>query len=560
MNPRSSRRWAVVCLFLTSCGKVSHCDSPAAAKVVAAPIPAEEHVRDNQPVDAIDVHPGESIQEALDRAAESPNVRRVVVHAGTYRPPVARQALIWFNARHDGIELVAEGEVVLTAANPDIADRSAPSFPAVVNHVVYFGEGVGPRTVLRGFRITGANNFVTRVDEPNIQPEIDQPRLQRTVFFYTDGGGIKIFGRSYPTIEKVEIYDNYSSPCGAGISIEHRGFTERAVTIRNCVFRNNRVPTTGAAIDLLDHQLGSSAVIENCLFVNNLANCSMDTRSMRLGTWKPEEGHGAITVFPHSKAVVRRSTFVGNRNGVDDVSEASVYERCIFWQNNAPGGWPTGPRYELDVKNAAGVRDCIFGGPVRDAGHTIDRMRNEFQPPDPDFDASYVPRSSAYQDAGYRPAGGTNDDSPLLDEGVASETSARSKHDEWNDRKPLEVILRGNDFRWHITYPGDDGQLLTEDDVHTQRHLYLPAGATVAVRLESDDYLYTVALPAFEVREMAIPDLLRHLHFKTTATGVSELRGDQLCGFAHSELMGTVVVLDRDEFLSWCRSLSSEND
>ena len=59
---------------------------------------------------------------------------------------------------HDGITLEAVGEVVLTAANSAIADKKAPSFPAVVNHVVYFGDGVSTKTVLRGFRVTGANN------------------------------------------------------------------------------------------------------------------------------------------------------------------------------------------------------------------------------------------------------------------------------------------------------------------------------------------------------------------------------------------------------------------
>jgi len=48
--------------------------------------------------------------------------------------------------------------VVLTAANSAIADKKAPSFPAVVNHVVYFGDGLSTKTVLRGFRVTGANN------------------------------------------------------------------------------------------------------------------------------------------------------------------------------------------------------------------------------------------------------------------------------------------------------------------------------------------------------------------------------------------------------------------
>ena len=107
------------------------------------------------------VHPRGRIQDALDAAARDPVNKTVYVHAGTYRPATRGQALIWFNARHDGITLEAVGDVTLTASNPEIADSRAPSYPAVVNHVVYFGDGVSRKTVLRGFKITGARNFTT---------------------------------------------------------------------------------------------------------------------------------------------------------------------------------------------------------------------------------------------------------------------------------------------------------------------------------------------------------------------------------------------------------------
>jgi hypothetical protein len=136
----------------------------------------------------IHVHPGDSIQEALDAAAESPSHRIVRVHAGTYRPQAISQAAIRFNSRHDGIVLEAEGEVILTAANPDIADRSAASYPAIVNHVVFFGDGISRKTVLRGFKITGANNFVTESKEHSIEPDSKLPQLKKGLFFYADGG------------------------------------------------------------------------------------------------------------------------------------------------------------------------------------------------------------------------------------------------------------------------------------------------------------------------------------------------------------------------------------
>src|SRR5204863_9157189 len=60
---------------------------------------------------------------------------------------------------------------------------------------------------------------------PGVQMEPDTT-IPKNLFFYTDGGAIKIFGRSYPTIRNVEIVGNYASPCGAGISVQHQGFNQ----------------------------------------------------------------------------------------------------------------------------------------------------------------------------------------------------------------------------------------------------------------------------------------------------------------------------------------------
>ena len=351
---------------------------------------------------AVHVYPGQDIQEALEQVADEEGARHVIVHAGTYRPQRSGQALIWFNERHDGILLEAAGEVVLTAANPELADPAAESFPAVVNHVVYFGDGVSEKTVLRGFQITGANNFVDRAEgERAIERKFEEPQLQRALFFYTDGGGIKIFGRSYPTLDDLEIYYNYARPCGGGISIEHRGFNQRAVRIENTTLRNNRSQVTGSAIDLLP---GSSAIIENSLFIGNISNTGEDEISPKGREYMGESGSGALTVFEGSRVLVSRSTFTGNWNGVDDLSSRNnLYLDSIFWMNSAEGGVSQGPRYELYLLNGDGVRNCWIRGQVDDGLGTIDRTQNRFEAPDPEFDSDYRPMSAAYGEVGYRP-------------------------------------------------------------------------------------------------------------------------------------------------------------
>lgn len=344
------------------------------------------------------VHPNGRIQDALEAAAADPVNKKVYVHAGTFRPLAKGQALIWFNARHDGITLEAVGDVILTAANPEIADNKAPSFPAVVNHVVYFGDGVSRKTVFRGFRVTGANNFTTGSGGKS---PIESDDIRKTVFFYTDGGGIKIYARSYPTIEDVEIYDNYASPCGGGVSVEHLGETKDSVIFRNCIFRNNRTQTTGSALDLLH---GSAATVENCLFVGNVANMGVDVVGLLAGgEFHPESGSGAITVFADSKATVSRSTLTGNWSGVDDAGRGSTYVDTIFWRNTLTGGISPGKRYELDLEDGGGVRGSFIHGAINDLRGTIKRAVNSFDPPDPRFDVQFAPQAREYGTVGYRP-------------------------------------------------------------------------------------------------------------------------------------------------------------
>ena len=115
----------------------------------------------------------------------------------------------------------------------------------------------------------------------------------------------------------------------------------------------------------------------------------------------------------------------------------------------------------------------------------------------------------------------------------------------------LTVLVTGNQFNWHITYPGADGILRTADDIQAIRHLHLPLDTRVRLSLTSEDYLYSLALPDWNLKEIAVPDLSFSLEFETDQIGRFELRGDQLCGFSHPNLMATVTVETSSDFNIW---------
>lgn len=361
--------------------------------------PPSEKSGSNVSVEVIYVDPSQSIQDALNNAAEN-GCRKVMVRPGVYRPATPSQALVYLNKKHDGIQLIADGNVTLTAHNPDIADKQSPTFPAVVNHVIYLGDGLNEETVIDGFRITGARGFETHEGTDEIQPDTGQEELAREQFFFSDGGGIKIFGRSYPVLRNLVVEDNFSDPCGGGVSVEHRGFRDSAVVFENCVFRSNSCRLTGPAVDLLQ---GSRAKLTNCLFVGNHGNNGVDDISEGDIKYNGKHGSGALTIFPESRVEVDRCTFVGNRNAVDDKGRGNVYKDCLFWQNTMPGGIPTGERYEMHIVHAVNVEGCHFNAANPDLIGSIDPSANTLQSADPKFDSNWIPVSNHLKGIGYRP-------------------------------------------------------------------------------------------------------------------------------------------------------------
>ena len=105
------------------------------------------------------------------------------------------------------------------------------------------------------------------------------------------------------------------------------------------------------------------------------------------------------------------------------------------------------------------------------------------------------------------------------------------------------------DFR----YPGEDGELGTEDDKFSKQNLYLPDNTNVTLNLKSKDYVYNVTLPEIGKKEIAVPDLEFSLHFTTQDESTWEFKGDQFCGFSHETLIGKVFIREQasEGFYTW---------
>lgn len=116
----------------------------------------------------------------------------------------------------------------------------------------------------------------------------------------------------------------------------------------------------------------------------------------------------------------------------------------------------------------------------------------------------------------------------------------------------IVVEVTGSEFNWYFRYPGPDGVLGTGDDRHSVQDLFLPANSEVDLKLKSNDYLYSFALPELGMEEIAVPGLDFGLRFTTQSERTLQLLGHQFCGFAHESLIGKVYVRGPDgDFYDW---------
>lgn len=121
----------------------------------------------------------------------------------------------------------------------------------------------------------------------------------------------------------------------------------------------------------------------------------------------------------------------------------------------------------------------------------------------------------------------------------------------------LEFGVRAKQFEWNITHPGVDRVLGTADDFTLRNQLHLPVGEPIIVHLSSEDVIHSFFVPAFRVKQDAVPGMDIPVWFEVTKAGEYELACAELCGLGHYRMGARVVVYQPDEYQRWVASQSA---
>jgi cytochrome c oxidase subunit II len=118
---------------------------------------------------------------------------------------------------------------------------------------------------------------------------------------------------------------------------------------------------------------------------------------------------------------------------------------------------------------------------------------------------------------------------------------------------PTDMIVQvtAKQFNWQVAYPGPDGKLGTEDDVHLLDELHVPVNKPIRVVLKSQDVIHSFFVPSFRIKQDAVPGREIIAWFDATKPGKYEWPCAELCGFGHSGMRGWVYVHSTEDYAKW---------
>ena len=113
---------------------------------------------------------------------------------------------------------------------------------------------------------------------------------------------------------------------------------------------------------------------------------------------------------------------------------------------------------------------------------------------------------------------------------------------------PKDNLIRviGQQWSWSFVDAGQDGVLDTADDITTVNDLHVKVDETYHFELQSRDVLHNFSVPAFRLRQDAVPGRTISGWFKPTITGSFDIQCAEMCGYGHG-IMGAAITVHSEE-------------
>jgi cytochrome c oxidase subunit 2 len=106
----------------------------------------------------------------------------------------------------------------------------------------------------------------------------------------------------------------------------------------------------------------------------------------------------------------------------------------------------------------------------------------------------------------------------------------------------LEVFVVGKQWMWKVQHLEGRREI---------NELHVPVGRAVKLTLTAEDVIHSFYVPAFRVKQDAVPGRYSTTWFEATKTGTFHIFCAEYCGTEHALMIGRVIVLEPDDYQDW---------
>ena len=119
------------------------------------------------------------------------------------------------------------------------------------------------------------------------------------------------------------------------------------------------------------------------------------------------------------------------------------------------------------------------------------------------------------------------------------------------------VRVIAQQWAWTFVHPGPDNVLDTADDISTVNELHVAKDTLYHFKLESKDVLHNFSVPAFRLKQDAIPGRVITGWFEPTLAGEYDIQCAEICGIGHGLMPARIHIEDANTHAAWISSASA---
>src|SRR6185295_8495602 len=106
----------------------------------------------------------------------------------------------------------------------------------------------------------------------------------------------------------------------------------------------------------------------------------------------------------------------------------------------------------------------------------------------------------------------------------------------------MNIYVVGKQWMWKLQHMEGKREI---------NELHIPVGRPVKLTMTSEDVIHSFYVPAFRLKQDAVPGRYSTMWFQATVPGEYHLFCAEYCGTLHSGMIGRVVAMEPSDFEAW---------